>query len=130
MSVEVAIPGQPARPAPMPAHAPAQAIAAVAAIDRAAAADHLFGFLDPRIRASWDGRALSTWCAAGLTTSGRWPVSITWRWGRLWQAPDWYETGWHPDARYLALKRAWARRVWDTLNPGKASYVSWGRRHG
>lgn len=130
MSVVVAIPGQPTRSAPIPADAPAEAVAAVAAIDRAASADELFGFLDPRVRARWDGRALTTWCAAGLTTSRRAPINIAWQWSRLWQAPDWYETGWHPDGRYLALDHTWARRLWDALNPGKADYVSWDRRHG
>lgn len=44
-------------------------------------------------------------------------ISIHWRWSVLWGRPDWYETGWMPDAMIKALKRPGRERLWRTMNP-------------
>jgi hypothetical protein len=125
VTVLIAIPGQPTKWAPLPAGAVDTAIAVVDRLEREIVAALPGGrILHPGLAvvARWDegfGGELRTWCSPALRHDGLDPVIISWRWGELWEGPDWYEIGWHPCVRVNALARRWRRAIEDALNPGK-----------
>lgn len=120
----VAVPGKHRREPTMPPGATAEAVAAIEALSERLEADRLFGFLRPRLRATW---CPSPWNVLTLLVDDREgellarssAIAIEWRWCRLWESDDWYEVGWHPDEHILALMQPWQDRIWNALNPGK-----------
>ncbi len=121
MTVVLAIAGQPAREAAMPADAPAAALAAISGMEERLSRRRLFGFLDPLVGASYDPRTetLHTKCHRDLTRRGAHAATIAWRWRQLWQDDSWYEVGWHPNVMFHALLQPFQAALWETINPGK-----------
>lgn len=132
----VSIPGQPIDARQPSADDIAAALAAVQSFSDQLAATRVFGFIEPaRATASWHpdtrwqsgGGCTNDICgvlAVYLSEPDAWwhqPRTITWCWGVLWDRPDWYEVGWHPDIYFNALKPSWARRLWRVLNRGKGA---------
>jgi hypothetical protein len=124
MSGILAIPGQSTRWLHPPAGAVDSAVAAVRQLNaRFWAADPFALLFDqPGYVAGWDAQRgeLHVTCAPKLTRRQYLSQSVTWRWGTLWTAADgWYEPGWHPDAKFHALRPRIAAELWDVLNPGR-----------
>lgn len=120
----LAAPGQPTRYLPAPQPEVDAALEKIRQLADEMAEEEVFGFLEPpRATARWepcffreDGHQLQT----SINHPAAWvasPRAINWRWGVLWENEEWWETGWHPDINYSALRRPWARKIWGLLNP-------------
>ena len=119
MRVMRAIFGEPTQFLAPPRGALEAALTAVKTLSDKVGDETLFGFVsgDP-IQAQAYNDELTTTIRSGLTKSSH-AISITWRYGILWESDDWWEAGWHPDSQILALRPETATRLYRALNGRK-----------